>query len=98
MMISVNFKSEGLSVQGCWTFVIRKEVKLSTRSVSHSAVSNSATLWTIAHQAPPSMDSLGKNTGVGCRSLLQGIFLTQGSNLGLLHCRQSHNQLRAFIV
>ena len=31
---------------------------------------------------------LGKNTGVGCYSLLQGIFLTQGSNLGLLHYRQ----------
>ena len=29
-----------------------------------------------------------KNTGVGCQSLLQVIFLTQGSNLGLLHCRQ----------
>ena len=27
-------------------------------------------------------------TGVGCRFLLQGIFPTQGSNLGLLHCRQ----------
>ena len=24
---------------------------------------------------------------MGCHSLLQGIFLTQGSNLGLLHCR-----------
>ena len=30
-------------------------------------------------------DSPGKNTGVGCRALLQGIFLTQGSNLHLLH-------------
>ena len=29
-----------------------------------------------------------KNTGVGCCSLLQGIFLTQGSNLDLPHCRQ----------
>ena len=29
-----------------------------------------------------------KNTGVGCLFPLQGIFLTQGSNLGLLHCRQ----------
>ena len=28
------------------------------------------------------------NTGVGCHALLQGIFLTQGSNLGLLCCRQ----------
>ena len=26
-------------------------------------------------------DSSGKNTGMGCHSLLQGIFLTQGSNL-----------------
>ena len=33
-------------------------------------------------------DSPGKNTGVGCHFLLQGIFLTQGSNPGLLHCRQ----------
>ena len=32
-------------------------------------------------------DSPGQNTGVGCHSLLQGIFLTQGSNPGLLHCR-----------
>ena len=29
----------------------------------------------------------GKSTGVGCHFLLQWIFLTQGSNLGLLHCR-----------
>ena len=29
-----------------------------------------------------------KNTGVGCHALLQGIFSTQGSNQGLLHCRQ----------
>ena len=33
-------------------------------------------------------DNPGKNTGVGCHSLLQEIFPTQGSNLGLLHCRQ----------
>ena len=32
--------------------------------------------------------SPGKNTEEGCHSLLQGIFLTQGLNLGLLHCRQ----------
>ena len=31
-------------------------------------------------------DSPGKNTGVGCHALLQGIFPTQGSNPGLLHC------------
>jgi len=33
-------------------------------------------------------DSSSKNTGVGCHSLLQGIFPTWGSNPGLLHCRQ----------
>ena len=32
-------------------------------------------------------DSLGKSTEVGCPSLLQWIFPTQGSNLGLPHCR-----------
>ena len=32
-------------------------------------------------------NSSGKNTGVGCRPLLQGIFPTQGLNLGLLNCR-----------
>ena len=37
------------------------------------------TPWTVAHLAP------GKNTGVGCHSLLQGILLTQGLNLHLLH-------------
>ena len=34
------------------------------------------------------LDSPGKNTGVGCHALLQGIFLTQGSNLHLLLGRQ----------
>ena len=33
-------------------------------------------------------DFPGKNTGVGCHFLLQGIFPTQGSNPGLPHCRQ----------
>ena len=42
------------------------------------------TLWTVAHQAPLSRNSPGKNTGVGCHFLLQGTFQTQGSNPGLL--------------
>ena len=32
-------------------------------------------------------DFPGKNTGVGCHVLLQGILPTQGLNPGLLHCR-----------
>ena len=38
-------------------------------------------------------NSLGQNTGVGSLSLLQGIFLTQESNQGLLHCRRILYQL-----
>ena len=38
-------------------------------------------------------DSPGKNTRVSTHSLLQGIFPTQGSNPGFLHCRQILYQL-----
>ena len=34
--------------------------------------------------SPPSSSAHGKNTGVGCHALLQGIFPTQGLNLHLL--------------
>ena len=47
-----------------------------------------ATPWTVACQALCPWDSPGRNTGVGCHSLLQGIFLTQESNPGLLPPRQ----------
>ena len=43
------------------------------------------TLW--PHQLHSPWNSPGQNTGVGILSLLQGIFPTQGSNPGLLHCR-----------
>ena len=33
-------------------------------------------------------DSPGKNTGVSCHALLQGIFPTQGLNPGFLHCKR----------
>ena len=35
-----------------------------------------------------SWNSPGKNTGLGSHSLLQRLFLTQGMNMGLLHCRK----------
>ena len=40
---------------------------------------------------------------MGSRSLLQGVFLVQGSNLGLLHCRQilyhlSHQPTRVTLL
>ena len=42
------------------------------------------TPWTVAHQLLCLWDSPGKNAGVGCHSLFQGIFPTQGSNPSLL--------------
>ena len=53
-----------------------------------SVVSAVLTLCNPLGHSPPGSsvhgDSPDKNTGVGCQAPLQGIFLTQGSNLGLL--------------
>ena len=44
------------------------------------------TPWTVAHtRLLCPWNSPGKNTGVGSHFLFQGIFLTQGSSLGVLH-------------
>ena len=52
---------------------------------AHSVVSNSATAWTVACQAPLSMGIL--QARVGCHALLQRIFPTQGWTPGLPLCR-----------
>ena len=49
------------------------------------------------------MDFSSTDTGRGCHSLLQAVFLTQGLNLGLLHCRQilyclSHHRSPKFSI
>ena len=61
-----------------------KMVKQVTWSKSYSVVSDSLQ----PHGLYSPCNSPGKNTGVGSLSLLQGIFPTQGWNLGLPHCRQ----------
>ena len=48
----------------------------------------SATPWTVTPRLLCPWHFPGKNTGVGRHFLLQGNILTQGSNPGLLHCRQ----------
>ena len=66
------------------------------RALSH--VQLFLTPWTVAYRLLCPWDSLGKNTGVGCHFLLQGIFPIQGSNPHLLYllpcgrilCRLSH--------
>ena len=55
-----------------------------SESESHPVLSDSLR----PHGLYSPWNSLGQNTGVGSLSLLQGIFPTQGSNPGLLHCRR----------
>ena len=78
-------KESDMTERQNWTLVNH----LFWKTVSSSVMSDS--LW--PHGLQPTRffcpwNSPGKNTGVGCHGLLQGIFLTQGLNLGLLHCRQ----------
>ena len=57
-------------------------------NVNHSVVSDSLQpheLWPTRLLCP--WNSPGKNTGVGCHFLLQGIFPTQALNPWLLHCQ-----------
>jgi hypothetical protein len=64
---------------------ITLEVLTLVKVKSLSRVRLFATPWTVAYQAPPSW----RSAGVDCHFLLQGIFLTQESNPGLQHCRQT---------
>ena len=61
-------------------------------SASESCSVMSDSLWPHGLYSP--WNSSGQNTGLGSLSLLQGIFPTQGSNLGLLQCRRILYQLR----
>ena len=68
--------------ENCKSNELTKQCELN--SESHSLVSSSLR----SHGLYNPWNSPGKNTGVGCHFLLQGIFLIQGSNPGLPHCRQ----------
>ena len=79
-----NSPAEGLQHEiKCLSFVSDHNV-----NGSNAVVSNSVTPWTVVCQTPLPMEFCRRNTGVGSHFLLQGIFPTQGSNLGLQHCRQ----------
>ena len=69
----------------CFFFLPLAPVWKWSRSVTSSSLQPHG-LWPTRLLHP--WDFLGKSTGVGCHFLLQGIFLTQEWNLGLLHCRQ----------
>ena len=61
----------------------KKEVKL------HSCARLFAISWIVACQAPPSMGFSRQEYWSGLPFPSQGIFLTQGSNPSLPHCRQT---------
>ena len=56
-----------------------------SRSIASNVLQNP---WTVTSRLLCPWNSPGQNTRVGSRSLLQGIFLTQELNRGLLHCRR----------
>ena len=80
------------SRDGSFTWLLEEDFcfLLESKSASYSVMSNS--LWPhelyVAYQSLLSMDFPSKDIGVGSYSFVWGIFLIQGSNMGLLHCRQ----------
>ena len=64
-----------------------RKVKVKVKSLSH--VRLFVTPWTVAHQAPPSMEFSRQEYWSGLPFLLQGIFPTRVSNPGLLNCGQT---------
>ena len=77
-----------VSCNAGWLFTVwtTREARYACMLSRFSHVWLFVTLWTIvAAGLLCPWDSPGKNTGVGCHSLLEGIFLTQVSNPHLLH-------------
>ena len=68
---------------GVGSLSLLQKVKWSEVNIAQSC----PTLWD-PHALYSPWNSPGWNTGVGSLFLLQGIFPSQGSNPGLLHCRQ----------
>ena len=64
------------------------DIRKGTENALLISVSKGVIYFLISYYLHP-WDSPGKNTGVGYHFLLQGIFLTQGSNPDLPHWRQT---------
>ena len=87
-------KNKSCLTHRCYPSPLATVIGLGTsmRECVCSVASNSfVVLWTVAHQAPLSMDSPSKSTGAGCQFLLQGIFPPQrlnptGSRVSCVSC------------
>ena len=66
-------------------FVFLQRLAHSRYPVAACCMLSHVTPWTAATRLLLSWDFPGKNTGVGCHFLLQGIFPSQGLNPHLLH-------------
>ena len=80
---------EGYSDQGDSLVVRHRSLTLEAASKQGRSETVSCLIVSICDPMEPASllspwNSAGENTGVGCHSLFQGIFLTQGSSLGLL--------------
>ena len=79
-------------VSGCLSSHCLKKQKVEVTQLSNDRVCVCSSSRVLLFATPWTVDHLwnypGKNTGVGCHFLLQEIFLSQGSNPGLLYCRQ----------
>ena len=89
------FLGSKIIADGDYSHEIKKHLLLGRKAVTNlvkvkslSRVRLFATPWTVAYQAPPSMGFSRQGYWSGFHFLLQGIFLTQGSNPGLPRCRQ----------
>ena len=78
------FKIEKKVCQGCILSPCLVMCREHEYMLSHFNCTNSATLWTVAHQAPLSTGCSRHEYWSGCHDLLQGIFLTLGLNLSLV--------------
>ena len=75
--LSFLWETEIVSVWRAWKWMFTLWWQFSQSVVSDSVTPSLLCPW----------DFPSKNTGGSCHVLLQGFFLTQGSNLGPLHCR-----------
>ena len=80
----------GYPLQYSWSSLVTQIVKNQPAMQKKWSESRSVTSDSLqAHGLYIPWNSLGQNTGVDNLSLHQGIFLTQGLNPGLPHCRQT---------
>ena len=101
--INVSKLQETVKDRGVWSAAVRGVAKSQTwlnnnniirSKVKEHGAQSLSLIWlcNLMDCSPPGSsvhaDSPGKNTRVGGHVLFQGIFLIQGSNSGLSHCRQ----------